>query len=142
MMFWVLQSLNGISYGMLLFLLASGLSSSVVGTMAGQVIMQDFLHWQSPLWLRRTVTMIPAFVVVGLGVDTTQALVLSQVVLSLALPVPMLALVWLTGRPDVMGAFANRRWVQAGAVAAAALVLLLNAILVAQTLGVELPLLG
>ncbi len=126
----------------LLSLLASGLSSSVVGTMAGQGIMQDFLHWRTPVWFRRVVTMAPAFVVVALGVDTTRALVLSQVVLSLALPVPMLALVWLTGRRDVMGAFVNARHVQAGAVAATVIVLLLNVVLVLQTLGVALPFLG
>jgi manganese transport protein len=126
----------------LLSLLASGLSSSGVGTMAGQVIMQDFLHWRTPLWLRRLITMLPAFVVVGLGVDTTQALVMSQVVLSLALPVPMLALIWLTGRRDVMGDFVNARHVQMGAVAASLLVLALNVVLVMQTFGVPLPLLG
>ncbi len=116
----------------LLSLLASGLSSSVVGTMAGQGIMQDFLHVRLPVWLRRGVTMAPAFVVVALGVDVTQALVLSQVVLSLALPVPMLALVWLTGRREVMGEFANARHVQVAAVVAAALVLGLNVVLLVQ----------
>jgi manganese transport protein len=126
----------------LLSLLASGVSSSVVGTMAGQGIMQDFLHWRSPLWLRRVVTMAPAFVVVALGVDATRALVMSQVVLSLALPVPMLALLWLTGRRDVMGAFVNSRFVQAGAAGAAVLVLALNVVLVLQIAGVALPLLG
>ena len=126
----------------LLSLLASGLSSSVVGTMAGQGIMQDFLHWQTPLWFRRAITMAPAFVVVALGVNTTQALVMSQVVLSLALPVPMLALVWLTGRRDVMGAFVNARHVQTAAVVGALLVLALNVVLVAQTFGVDVPLLG
>ena len=101
----------------LLSLLASGMSSSVVGTMAGQTIMQDFLHWRTPVWFRRLITMAPAFVVVALGVDTTRALVLSQVVLSLALPVPMVALVWLTGRRDVMGTFVNARAVQIAALA-------------------------
>jgi len=126
----------------LLSLLASGLSSSVVGTMAGQGIMQDFLHVRSPLWFRRLLTMGPAFVVVALGMDTTRALVLSQVVLSLALPVPMLALVWLTGRREVMGDFVSARHVHIGAMAAAGVVLALNAVLVAQTFGVEIPGLG
>ena len=85
-------------------LLASGLSSSVVGTMAGQTIMQDFVGFRIPLWVRRLVTMVPAVVVVAIGVDPTQALVLSQVVLSLVLPVPMIALLVLSGRRDVMGA--------------------------------------
>ncbi len=66
-------------------LIASGVSSSVVGTMAGQIIMQGFLHFHVPIWVRRLVTMIPAFAVVGMGVNTTQALVASQVVLSIAL---------------------------------------------------------
>ena len=76
----------------LIALLASGVSSSVVGTMAGQVIMQGFVGFRIPIWLRRLVTMLPAFVVVALGVNATHALVYSQVVLSFALPVPMIAL--------------------------------------------------
>src|ERR1700688_2416641 len=77
----------------LVSLIASGISSSVVGTMAGQMIMQGFVGFRIPIWIRRLVTMLPAFVVVGVGVDATKALVVSQVVLSLALPVPMIALV-------------------------------------------------
>ena len=126
----------------LLSLLASGFSSSVVGTLAGQSIMQDFVRWRIPLWLRRTVTMLPAFVVVGLGLNATQALVGSQIVLSLALPVPMLALVWLTGRREVMGAFVNGRATQAAAIAFTAIVLGLNALLALQTAGVAIPGLG
>ena len=91
-------------------LLASGLSSSVVGTMAGQTIMQDFVGFRIPLWLRRLVTMLPAFVVVAMGVNATQALVVSQVVLSLVLPVPMIALLVLAGRRDMMGTFVVRGW--------------------------------
>ena len=112
-------------------LLASGLSSSVVGTMAGQTIMQDFVGFRIPLWVRRLATMIPAVIVVAIGVDSTQALVLSQVVLSLVLPVPMIALLVLSGRRDVMGDFASsrlrpgdrggRRGGRAGAESAAAL---------------------
>ena len=123
----------------LVSLLASGFSSSVVGTMAGQTIMQDFLHWKTPLWLRRAVTMLPAFAVVALGVNATQALVGSQIVLSLALPVPMVALLWLTGRRDVMGPLVNGRTTQALAIAMAGLVLTLNAVLLAQTAGVPVP---
>jgi manganese transport protein len=123
-------------------LLASGLSSSVVGTMAGQVIMQDFVGFRIPLWVRRVGTMVPALVVVALGVESTRALVMSQVVLSMALPVPMIALLVLSGRRDVMGDFANRRFVQAGAIAATVLVLALNAVLLAQTAGIALPLIG
>jgi manganese transport protein len=123
-------------------LLASGLSSSVVGTMAGQVIMQDFVHFRIPLWFRRLATMVPAVVVVGMGVDSTQALVLSQVVLSLILPVPMIALLVLSGRRDVMGPFANRRAMQVVAVVAATVVLALNLLLLLQTAGIEVSFLG
>ncbi|MDE2201043.1 MAG: Nramp family divalent metal transporter, partial [Rhodospirillales bacterium] len=123
-------------------LLASGFSSSVVGTMAGQSIMQDFLRWRTPLWLRRAITMLPAFAVVALGWNATQSLMISQVVLSLALPVPMLALLWFTGRRAVMGAFVNSRLTQAVAVAAALVVMALNAVLLAQLAGVAIPGLG
>ncbi|HLY87692.1 MAG TPA: Nramp family divalent metal transporter [Acetobacteraceae bacterium] len=123
-------------------LLASGISSSVVGTMAGQTIMQDFVHFRIPLWVRRLAVMIPATVIVGIGVDSTQALVLSQVVLSLVLPIPMIALLVLSGRRDVMGEFANRRVTQIGAVVAAALVLTLNLVLLLQTAGIPVPYLG
>ena len=82
-----------------------GLSSSVVGTMAGQTIMQDFVGFRIPLSVRRLATMVPAVIVVAMGVNSTHALVLSQVVLSLVLPVPMIALLVLSGRHDVMGAF-------------------------------------
>ena len=115
-------------------LLASGFSSSVVGTMAGQTIMQDFLHFQVPLWVRRGVTMAPAFVVVALGVNATEALVMSQVVLSLALPVPMIALLVLVGRTGVMGGFAIGRFIRAAAAAATLVVLSLNGILLLQSL--------
>jgi manganese transport protein len=126
----------------LISLLASGLSSSVVGTMAGQVIMQDFVSFRIPLWVRRLVTMVPAFVVVALGVNATEALVLSQVVLSLVLPVPMIALLIFTARRDVMGPFANSRLTNAAAVAAALVVLALNVVLLLLTAGVPLPGLG
>jgi manganese transport protein len=123
----------------LVSLLASGLSSSAVGTMAGQVIMQGFVGFCVPLWLRRLVTMVPSFVVVALGIDATQALVLSQVVLSLILPAPMIALLILTRRRDVMGSYANGRLITAAATAASAIVLLLNLLLVLQIVGAPLP---
>src|SRR5216683_6531448 len=85
----------------LVSLLASGVSSSAVGTMAGQLIMQGFVEFRIPIWLRRLVTMAPAFVVVALGVNATKALVVSQVVLSIALPLPMIALLMFTRRPDI-----------------------------------------
>jgi manganese transport protein len=123
----------------LISLIASGISSSAVGTMAGQIIMQGFVRFRIPVWLRRLVTMLPAFVVVGLGVDSTQALVVSQVVLSIALPLPMIALVFFSSRAAVMGAFANSALTNAAAIGGAAVVLVLNAFLIVQTLGVPIP---
>jgi len=119
----------------LLSLMASGISSSVVGTMAGQVIMQGFVGWRIPVWVRRMVTMVPAFFVVWAGYDATRSLVISQVVLSLALPVPMIALLVLSRRRDVMGAMAASRLTMTLAIAATAATLALNALLLAETLG-------
>jgi manganese transport protein len=123
----------------LVSLIASGVSSSVVGTMAGQMIMQGFVGFRIPIWLRRLVTMVPAFIVVGLGTNATMALVISQVVLSLVLPVPMIALVMFTRRPDIMGQFANRRLTDVAAVLGTAIVLALNLVLLLQTFGVPIP---
>jgi manganese transport protein len=120
-------------------LIASGISSSVVGTMAGQIIMQGFIRVRIPILVRRLVTMIPAFIVVALGVDATKALVISQVVLSIALPLPMIALLIFTRRADIMGPFVNSRLTDMTAMAATAVVLLLNTILILQTLGVPIP---
>ena len=133
----LLPLMGGIAAGAFMTsLLASGLSSSVVGTMAGQVIMQDFVGFRTPVWVRRLITMLPAVIVVALGVDATRALVLSQVVLSLVLPVPMIALMVLIRRPAVMGRFALGRGTYALAVAMTGLVLLLNVILLLQSFGV------
>ena len=123
-------------------LLASGLSSSVVGTMAGQTIMQDFVRFRIPLSVRRLATMVPAIVVVAMGVDSTQALVLSQVVLSLVLPVPMIALLVLSGRRDVMGSFVTRHVTRVAAIVAAAVVLALNMVLLLQTAGIPVSFAG
>ena len=123
----------------LLSLIASGISSSVVGTMAGQMIMQGFVGFRIPVWLRRVITMVPAFVVVGYGVNATQALVVSQVLLSIALPLPMIALLIFTGRADIMGRFVNSRLTHVTAVVATVIVLLLNLLLIAQALGVPIP---
>ena len=122
----------------LVSLIASGLSSSVVGTMAGQMIMQGFVGFRIPIWVRRLVTMIPAFVVIGIGADATSALVISQVVLSLVLPIPMVALVLFTRRRDIMGRFANGRLLDVTAIIGTIVVLALNAILILQTLGVSI----
>ena len=120
----------------LVSLMASGISSSAVGTMAGQVIMQGFVSFAIPVAVRRLVTMVPAFVVVGLGVDSTRALLLSQVVLSFALPLPMIALVLFTGRRALMGEFVNSRLTTVAAVLGTVVILLLNAVLLTQILGV------
>jgi manganese transport protein len=117
-------------------LLASGLSSSVVGTMAGQTIMGDFVGFRTPLWLRRVLTMLPAFVVVAIGVDPTQALVISQVVLSLALPVPMIALLILVFRRDMMGVFSPGPVTCAAASIGTVVVLGLNMVLLVQLTGI------
>lgn len=126
----------------LVSLIASGVSSSVVGTMAGQMIMQGFLHIRIPIWLRRLVTMLPAFAVVASGVNATEALVVSQVILSIALPVPMIALVHFTARRDVMGDYATGPLVRTLALAGAAAVLTLNCVLLADTFGLPVPLLS
>jgi manganese transport protein len=123
----------------LLSLIASGVSSSAVGTMAGQMIMHGFVGFRIPIWVRRLVTMMPAFVVVAMGVNATKALVISQVVLSIALPLPMISLLIFTGRPDIMGEFANSRLTQAAALIGAAIVLLLNIVLIVQTCGISIP---
>jgi manganese transport protein len=123
-------------------LLASGISSSVVGTMAGQSIMQDFVGFRIPLWLRRLVTLVPAAIVVWIGVQPTEALVISQVILSLILPVPMIALLVLIRRPAIMAQFAIGRSMQVLAGAATVLVMILNVILVLQTCGIAPDLFG
>jgi manganese transport protein len=126
----------------MLALLASGFSSSVVGVMAGQVIMQGFVSSRIPLWLRRLVIMMPSFAVIIAGIDITHALVLSQVVLSLVLPIPMVALVRLTAKRDVMGEFANTRLTNAVAVVATVFVSALNAVLLLGIVGLWIPLGG
>jgi len=115
-------------------LLASGLSSSTVGTMAGQVIMQGFLHRQIPIWIRRLVTMIPALVVIALGLDPTRTLVISQVVLSFGLPFALVPLVIFTSRRDVMGGLANHRLTSVLASAVTAVIIALNLFLVSRML--------
>src|SRR6266513_3065766 len=105
-----------------LALTASGLSSSTVGTMSGQVVMQGFVRRRIPLWVRRLVTMIPAFVVIGLGLDPSRTLVLSQVVLSFGIPFALIPLVMFTSRRDIMGVLVNRRLTVVAAVVVAAII--------------------
>src|SRR6202034_2311582 len=115
----------------LVSLMASGISSSVVGTMAGQVIMQGFVGFSIPVWARRLITMVPAFIV-ALRFNTTTAMILSQAVLSLVLPLPMVALVVLSSRKSVMGDFVMGRRTAFAAMAATALIVLLNVVLIRQ----------
>lgn len=122
----------------LISLLASGISSSVVGTMAGQMVMQGFVGFRIPVGIRRLATMVPAFVVVALGVDVNDALVYSQIVLSFALPVPMIALVVFTCRRDIMGPFVNGPLMSVAAIGGTVAVVVLNAVLLLQSFGVTL----
>jgi manganese transport protein len=117
-------------------LTASGLSSSAVGTFAGQTIMRGFLRRTVPLWVRRLVTMLPALIVASVGADPTRALVISQVILSFGIPAALIPLTWLTGKSDVMGAFRNRPavslplWGLVGAITA------LNVFLLSRVFGI------
>lgn len=118
-----------------LSLLASGLSSTVVGTMAGQVIMQGFLHVHIPVWIRRLVTLAPAFVVILMGLDPTRTLVISQVILSLGLPFAVVPLVWFTGKRELMGALVNRTVTKVVAWVVTGLILALNLYLLVSQVG-------
>jgi manganese transport protein len=113
-------------------LLASGSSSSSVGTFAGQVVMAGFIGVQIPLLVRRAVTMLPALIILGLGVSTTGALVLSQVVLSFGIPFAVIPLVLLTNRREVMGNFANGRLLKLAAFAVATAITAMNLFLIAE----------
>lgn len=115
-------------------LIASGLASSTVGTMAGQVIMQGFLGWKLPLWLRRGVTMAPALILLAIGADTTQTLVISQVILSFGIPFALVPLVMFTSRRDLMGVLVNHRTTTFAAVIIAAIIIALNGFLLYETL--------
>jgi manganese transport protein len=113
-------------------LLASGFASSGVGTYAGQVVMQGFIQRQIPLLLRRLLTLAPALVVLGIGIDPTRALVISQVVLSFGIPFALVPLVMLTRRRDVMAELVNKRITTWAASIAAAVVIALNGFLLWQ----------
>jgi manganese transport protein len=123
----------------LVALLASGLSSATVGTMAGQLVMQGFTGMRIPLLARRLITMAPAIAFAALGYNATAGIVLSQVVLSLALPAPLIPLILLTRDKRLMGAHVNGRWTDAAAIAGGAAILALNAVLLAQAFGVAIP---
>ena len=117
-------------------LLASGLSSSSVGTMAGQVVMQGFIGRRIPLFLRRAVTMLPALVIVAVGVDPYRALVLSQVVLSFGIPFALIPLLLFCRDRKLMGSLVNRRSTTVAATAIAAVIIGLNAFLLAGIFGI------
>jgi manganese transport protein len=116
-------------------LLASGFSSSSVGTMSGQVVMQGFINRRIPLFLRRAVTLAPALVILAVGVDPSRALVISQVVLSFGIPFALVPLVLFTSRRDLMGPLANGRLTAGAAWAIAALIITLNVFLLYRTFG-------
>ena len=120
---------GGAALAFAIALLASGLSSSSVGTYAGQVVMQGFIGTRIPVFLRRALTMVPALVVLALGLPPTATLVISQVVLSFGIPFALVPLVLLTRRRDIMGPLVNRRLTTAAAGSVAVLIIVLNACL-------------
>ena len=122
---------SGIVFGVAL--LASGLSSSSVGTMAGQVIMQGFLHYHIPPWVRRIVTIIPSLIVISLSFDPTRTLVISQVVLSFGLPFAIIPLVIFTSNKKLMGVLVNKRFTTFLASLSAVLIIVLNFYLLYKT---------
>jgi manganese transport protein len=119
-----------------LALLASGLSSSTVGTLSGQIVMQGFVQRRIPVFVRRLVTMVPALIVAAIGLDPTRTLVISQVILSFGIPFALVPLVYFTSRRDLMGTLVNKRTTTAVAVLVATLISALNVFLLAQTFGI------
>jgi manganese transport protein len=119
-----------------LALIASGLSSSAVGTLAGQVVMQGFIRRRIPVAVRRLVTMLPAFIVIAIGVDPSRTLVLSQVVLSFGIPFALIPLVIFTAKRRIMGPLVNRRITTFAASVVATVIVGLNIFLLLQTAGI------
>ena len=95
-----------------LSLVAAGLSSTVVGTLAGQVVMQGFIRFHIPLWFRRAITMLPSFIVIMMGLDPTRILVMSQVLLSFGIALALVPLLIFTSDARLMGDLVNSRWVK------------------------------
>ena len=114
-------------------LLASGFSSSSVGTMSGQVVMQGFINRQIPLWLRRLITMTPALIILAVGLNPSRALVVSQVVLSFGIPFALIPLLVFCRNRGLMGALVNHRSTTAVATVVVALIVTLNVFLLYQT---------
>jgi len=127
----LLGSLSSDAFGMAL--LASGLSSSVVGTLAGQTIMKGFVNLSIPVNVRRIVTMLPALIIIALGINPMYALVLSQVALSFILPFPIIQMLTIAKRKDLMGILVNKRSVRFFGVLIAASIIVLNAVLMYLT---------
>jgi manganese transport protein len=123
-----LQPLLGRAAGVVfgISLLAAGLSSSAVGTMAGQIIMQGFLRRRIPVWVRRLVTILPALAVIAAGADPTRSMVISQVVLSFGLPFAIIPLVLFTANRKIMGPMVNHRITTAIASVCAVSIVALN----------------
>jgi manganese transport protein len=115
-------------------LLMSGLSSASVGTMAGQVMMQGFLDWEIPVWVRRLVTMVPSMIVIFIGLDPSRTLVISQVLLSFGLPFAVIPLVLFTSRKKIMGVLVNRKITTVLAACVAAVIVVLNLYLIYTTI--------
>jgi manganese transport protein len=113
-------------------LLASGFASSSVGTMAGQVVMQGFIQRRIPIFVRRAITLAPALLVLAIGLNPTDALVGSQVVLSFGIPFALVPLVMIASRREVMGSLVNPRWLTAFAGVLAAMIIALNVFLIEQ----------
>ena len=128
---------GGLVFG--IALLASGISSASVGTLAGQVVMQGFIRRQIPIFLRRAVTMVPAMIVIGVHIDPSRALVLSQVFLSFGIPFALIPLIIFCRDPKLMGPLVNRRSTTWAAYAVGAVIVLLNIYLLMETFGVRLP---
>ena len=133
---------GGAAIVFLISLVASGVSSSHVGTMAGQVVMQGFVGFRIPVWIRRFATMVPALLAIALGLDPTKTLVLSQVVLSFTLPIPVITLIMFTRNRRLMGALVNRRFTTILAIVCAVIILSLNFVLLYQALGGQISLGG
>ena len=127
----LLGSLSSSAFG--IALLASGLSSSAVGTMAGQTIMKGFVNLSIPVNIRRFITMLPALIIILLGINPMKALILSQVALSFILPFPIIQMLIITNRKDLMGILANTRFVKILGIFIASIIILLNAVLLYLT---------
>lgn len=126
--------LGGLSSGAFgIALLASGLSSSAVGTMAGQTVMKGFVGLNIPLNLRRIITMLPALIIIATGVNPMNALVLSQAALSFALPLAIIPMLKITARRDIMGEFANLKITNVIGFIISGVIIGLNAVLLILT---------